>query len=182
MHSRFQPVDETCRLLCETNAHKSIECKGSVANPGVAIIPISAAADTFRQATGWRRNNRAGGLVGQKFEHQRGAVDGLAPTSGVGAFRNPAPPVANGALEQALSLSVRQTVAATGVRRDLMEQKRCGLGIVQSEFRGDFSCWVNFERHLCRERDGQIPGVEDHSLIAPRYAMLVAGIVERRLA
>src|ERR1041384_1773444 len=122
MGARFEPIDEARGLVGKTDAHEGIQRKSGIANPSVAIIPVSAAADVFWQAAGRRRDDGSGGLVGQELEHQCGAVDSLTPTPDVGAFRNPPPPIAHRALEQSLSLGVGQALAATRVGCYLMEQ------------------------------------------------------------
>src|ERR1700674_1257677 len=66
----FDPAHEGSSLLSEADAQKAINCKGGIAHPGVAVIPVARPSDDFRQTRGGRGNDRAGGLKSKKLQRQ----------------------------------------------------------------------------------------------------------------
>src|SRR5690349_15648503 len=66
----LNPVHESGRLFSETDAQKAIDCEGSVADPGVPVIPITRATDDLRNAGSRSRHNGSSRFKGKKFESQ----------------------------------------------------------------------------------------------------------------
>src|SRR6266567_3445857 len=63
----FDPRHEGSSLSFESEAQKSINGKGGIADPGVAVIPVASASNNFRQTRGRRRNNRSSRFEGKKL-------------------------------------------------------------------------------------------------------------------
>ena len=101
------PAHEVGGFLAKPDAKKCIDGERRVAKPGIAIIPIAAAADDFGEAGGGRCDDRAGGLEGKKFQDQRGPIHLFAPAPAIGAGRKPTLPELHGALKQFFGFGVR---------------------------------------------------------------------------
>src|SRR6266480_5533289 len=71
------PVDEVDGLLRETRAKEGGDPIRRVAEPAVPVIPIAIPARVFRDGGGRRGAQGAGRRVGQQFDHQGGAPDGV---------------------------------------------------------------------------------------------------------
>ena len=105
---------ERLRLLREAEPEQRVEGEGGVANPGVAVVPVPAAAELLREARRRGRDDGAGRRERQQLEREGGAVDELAPPAGVRRLREPLEPVRDGRLEQAPAPPARR---AARVRR-----------------------------------------------------------------
>ena len=120
----LEPVHERRRLLLEADAKQRVEGERGVANPGVAVVPVAPAADGLGQRGRRRRDDGAGGGVGEQLEHQRAALDHLPPAPLVGAVADPPSPVAHRLLEPLLGLAPSQRVepdvaALAGLEQDV---------------------------------------------------------------
>ena len=73
-----QPVLPDLGFLDIAGIEKGQQGEGGVAQPAIAVIPVAGAADLFRQRGGHRRDDAAGGRIGQAFEREQRAHD-LAP-------------------------------------------------------------------------------------------------------
>ena len=77
----LQPGHELLRLRRQPQAQEGVNGEGGVAHPGVAVVPVAHPADLLRQPAGRRRHDRAGRRERQQLQHQRRAVDHLAPAA-----------------------------------------------------------------------------------------------------
>ncbi len=82
LHPRHKPFGR----FREADSKQPVQRECSVSNPRVAVVPVSEAAQMLWQAGGGSRDNRAGRLERQKFEHQRGALHHLTPPPHVSAL------------------------------------------------------------------------------------------------
>ncbi len=75
---RVEPANETVRLGNVAEGEKSLERERRVPEPGVAIVPVALAADSFGK--GGRRGGRYGsrGAEREQFQRQQRTVDRLA--------------------------------------------------------------------------------------------------------
>ena len=78
-------MHEGCGFTGKADTEQSVDGKGRVSDPGVAIVPIAAPADLFRETTGRSGNDRAGGFEGQELQGQSGPGYHFAPAPGVTA-------------------------------------------------------------------------------------------------
>ena len=93
-----QPAHKAIGLIDKAQAHKGINREGRIANPGIAVIPVTLAPRGFRQAKGGGRNDRALLARGQQLEGQGRAVDHFPPASAIDRLCDPLPPELQGAL------------------------------------------------------------------------------------
>ena len=66
--ARLDPLHELARFLRVPKAYETIQREGSVADPGVAIIPVALAAHLLGQAKRRRRHYRAVHAGGEEFQ------------------------------------------------------------------------------------------------------------------
>jgi len=88
----FQPAHEGSGLGLESEAQKSINRKGSIANPGVPVVPVASASDDFRQTRSGGCNDRSGRFKGKKLQRQGRSVYLIPPPPVVGAGGEPVLP------------------------------------------------------------------------------------------
>ena len=72
-----QPMLPDIGFLGVTGIEEGQQREGRIPQPAIAIIPVAAAADLFRQGGGDRRDDAAGGLVAEAFQGEQRAHDGL---------------------------------------------------------------------------------------------------------
>jgi hypothetical protein len=77
-----QPIPPCAGLVIKSRMHQSQQREGGVAQPAVAVVPISRAADLLGQRGGRRRDNSAGRGEGQALQRDQRAFDGLGPRTG----------------------------------------------------------------------------------------------------
>src|SRR6266436_5809260 len=80
-------------------AQESVDRKGGVSQPGVAIVPVANPADLLGQSEGQRRNYGTVLTRGQQLQDKSGAVDYFTPAAAVGRAPHPAAPVVGRFLE-----------------------------------------------------------------------------------
>ncbi len=138
----FQPVHEGCGLVGEPERHQSVCGERGVADPGIAVVPVSDAAEFLRQGCGRRGDQSPGRPVNEQFENERRTVHHLPPASVVPAAAQPRLPVGEGAVEQAVRLAFHER--ADG-RVPFQDDVR-GFTGVKRECRGD-AVIVGDKRH-----------------------------------
>ena len=100
-------IEEVVGLLVEAQRVEAPEHEGRVADPGVAVVPVSLAAGRLGQRRGRRRDHRAGRRVGQPLEGQRAALQVGAPrVVGELAVAEPLVPVVGGEDEAVVGVVV----------------------------------------------------------------------------
>ena len=177
----LQPVPEAGRLLGEADAQQAVERERGVANPGVAVVPVALAADRLGQAAGRRRDDRPGRLEGQELERQGGAVDHLPPAAGVGALREPAPPVGDGVAEQLFRLADAGARSGLVLGTEAAQDERGVLPFPEREV-GDHAVAVGLQRHGGGQAEAQPRPVEAGAVLADVELVGGAGVVEGRAA
>ena len=86
---------------------KGLDRKGSVPDPGVAVVPVSGAAHRLWQRRGRRRADRAGGCEGEGLEHPSAVVHQVPPRTLVGLVElGPRLPRRHGVLESCAYLGL----------------------------------------------------------------------------
>ena len=131
-HPVREPAHERRRLVGEAEPQQRVEAERGVADPHVAVVPVAAPAHRLGQARGRRGDDRAGRLVGEQLERQGGAVDRLAPASGVRRARHPRPPELRGPLEQPVAVDLAGGGHLLAVAEDLEHEQRL-LALAQPE-------------------------------------------------
>ena len=87
-------LHEVVGLPVEVERVQAPQRERRVAHPAVAVVPVALAARRLRQRRRQRRDHRPGRRVGQALEHERRALQVLAPGMvGVGAGGQPLAPV-----------------------------------------------------------------------------------------
>src|SRR5580692_6172344 len=81
--ARVEPAHEVSRLGGESEPQESVQRKGRVADPGVAVIPISGSFDFFRKAAGRGGDEGPRRLEGEEFERERRSMDDVPPAPNV---------------------------------------------------------------------------------------------------
>ena len=103
-----------------------------VAHPAVAVVPVALAARRLRQRGRQRRDHRAGRRVGEALQHERRALQVLAPrVVGIGAGGQPLAPVvarsARCARAPARACAGRRAARSTTARRSAARPRAsCG--------------------------------------------------------
>src|ERR1700733_11623435 len=67
----LDPADVGNRFLAKAKPCQGIDGKGRIANPAIAVIPVTAAADRLRQSKGRSGNQRAIFVASQQFKNER---------------------------------------------------------------------------------------------------------------
>ena len=133
----IQKRDELRGFLCESKAKQAVDRKGGIADPSVAVVPITRPAEAFGQAAGWRGDDGAGRCKGEQLQYQRRAVDRFAPAPAIGAFGNPLAPVAHGVVKKLLAHLFGTADWFALVRIQFAELEALALSFVQREFRAN---------------------------------------------
>src|SRR5262249_9777611 len=104
----LDPAHECAGFFSIAEANQPIEGEGSIANPGIAIIPVAFAAAFFSQAEGGGRPQGTVGWRAERLEGQRWAVAHFPPAPLVRRAANPAPPEIDRVFEAAGDIVWRQ--------------------------------------------------------------------------
>jgi len=142
-----QKPHEVGGLLGEADAQQRIQRECGIADPRVAIVPVSGGHPTppgEGRRTGRCGDDRSRRVEGQQLEDESRPVDHLAPPPAVGALREPAMPIVDRSREQ-LALQVIRAAQVTAVRVGLAECERRLLALFEREF-GDRRAAVDRER------------------------------------
>src|SRR5207249_10357311 len=155
------PVDEVGRFLRKPGAEEGRDAVGGIAQPAIAIVPVAIAARVFGGRRGRRRAERAGGRVGQQFDDERGATDGVLEGPGIETLVEPPLPELAGAGRQLRRIAAARKLAA---KREvaLAKPKREPLLATGLQRKSVDEPWPPihfFDRALHRHRRG-----EDHLL------------------
>ena len=114
--------------------------KRRVAHPGVAVVPVAAAADGLGQRRRRRRADRAGRLERQRLEHAAAVVDEVAPRSVVGLVQlRPRLPGRDGVVEPVARSRPGSSTRATprvGARAVVERERRGSARRTTSRGRG----------------------------------------------
>ena len=78
-HGPQQPVAPLAGFVVVSAADHGVEREGGVAEPAVAVVPVAGAAELLGQRGGGRGHHAPGRRVGQRFQRDQRADDGLAP-------------------------------------------------------------------------------------------------------
>src|SRR5438874_1650363 len=108
------PVDEVDGLLREAGAKEGRDPIGRVPEPAVAVVPVAIPAWVFRDGGGRRRAQGAGGRVGQQFDHQGGAPDGVPEWSLIETLLQPRGPEGARALGELGGVAAAREFSAEG--------------------------------------------------------------------
>jgi hypothetical protein len=88
-----EKVEELHRLVGAGGDPQRFEREARVPDPGVAIVPVAAAADRLRQRRGWRGDDSAGRLVREPLKNPSAHPYQLRPRAPVSLVESrPAPP------------------------------------------------------------------------------------------
>ncbi len=125
-----QPLAPGARLGPIARAEQSVQRQRRVADPAEPVIPVADPAERFRQRGRRRRYDPAGRLVGQHFQRDQRAYDGLAPRPLQRAAARPVAPRVLG-FEQML---LRVAIAVSAVVRGIpAHRERHGLAGLDGE-------------------------------------------------
>src|ERR1700759_1230550 len=61
------------------NGKQRLECEGRVAKPTISIIPVTISAESLRERSRGCRNDTPARTIGQGFERDQRALDGVFP-------------------------------------------------------------------------------------------------------
>ena len=173
----LQPVPEAGRLLGEPDAEQAVQRERGVADPGVAVVPVARAADRLGQAAGRCRDDRPRRFEGQELERDGRAVDHLPPAAGVGAPREPAPPVGDGVAEQVLRLADPGAPAGLVLGSQAAQDERGLLPFPEREV-GDHAGAVAPQRYGGGQAEAQPRPVEAGAVLVQVAFVSGAGVVE----
>ena len=131
----LEAVHERGRLLGEAQPQQRVHRERRIPHPGVAVVPVALSADDLRQCRGRRRDDRSGRRVGEQLEHERRAVNHLAPPPAVAGRREPAAPERQGVLERRGGLLGLDGGVAAMAARDALEDEGRRLAGREREIR-----------------------------------------------
>ena len=77
--ARSSQSRQASRLVVVAGVHQREQRQRGVAQPAVAVVPVARAAELLRQRRRGRRDDAAGGRVGQRLERDQRAHHGLVP-------------------------------------------------------------------------------------------------------
>ncbi len=174
-----QPVHESGRLVGEAEPEQGVEGEGGVADPGVAVVPVAAAADLLGQARRRRGDHRAGRLIREQLEHESRAVHGLAPAPSVARLREPAPPELDRLLEVPQRLLGREGVRHVALGHRL-QHERLALAGLKRELAED-ALLADAEADPRGEREIQRGCLEDDAMLVDDGLVRLASVVETRV-
>jgi hypothetical protein len=104
----LHPLHERAGLLDEAEPHQRVDSESRVAEPGVPVVPVPDAAHLLGQRRRGCRDERAGGVVDEELQRERGPLDVLAPAAAVAGLADPALPELAGLVEQLVDLVALQ--------------------------------------------------------------------------
>lgn len=94
-----EPVDEVRGLLDEAEVQHGPHRQRAVAYPGEPVVPVALSADLLGQAHGGRRDEGAGGGVGEELEGDDRTVHQLGPAAAIAGLTQPVLPEVAGVIE-----------------------------------------------------------------------------------
>ncbi len=99
-----QPRDRGVRLFAQAETDPGVRGVGEVAHPGVAVVPVLAAARVLGQRRRRRGRDRTGRAEQQELQGEGAALDVVGPGSVVREFVRPHLPAADGAIDAAVDV------------------------------------------------------------------------------
>ena len=120
-HRAAEPVPPGQGLGGVPGAQQGLQGEGRITQPAVAVVPVAHPADVFRQRAGRRRDDPAGGLVGERLQRDQGAEHRLPVLALVGAARGPVLPEPGGRRQQGGRV---RTARLAPMRRRVAEHER----------------------------------------------------------
>ncbi len=174
-------VEELIGLVGAGRDPQGFDREGSVADPGVAVVPVAGAAHHLGQRSGGRRADRAGRREGERLEHPSAVVHQVSPRTHVGLVEvRPRLPRRHGVVQPGVDLGLAPDPgrARVGPRRVVKGEARA-LAAAELEPARDRRL-IDGQGH--RRRDDQyviaggrgqptVDGVElgmDQSVLGPR--------------
>ena len=126
-----QPVAPGCGLVAVARRHERGQGERRIAQPAVAVVPVSLPTERFRQGGGGRGKDAAGRLVGERLQGDERSDHCLAPTMRleIGKVRPLLPP-ALGLLDHVLGGDGTLHFA---VGREMGEHERNMLALAEAE-------------------------------------------------
>ena len=129
-HRAQQPIVPARRFLGIARVHQRQQREGGVAQPAEAIIPVSGAAELFRQRRGRRRDDAAGRRIGQRLQRDQRAHHQIAALAVIAATAAPFDPEILGFLQRLRRID---RPGHRQMRRPVGEHKRNRLALAHLE-------------------------------------------------
>ena len=117
-----QPVAPGARLVVVAGVHQRKQRQRRVAQPAEAIVPVATAAEHLRQRCRRRRDDAAGGRVGQRLERDQRARHRFGPLAVFSDSARPTPSRSASVLSRDGSGSIAS--GGGDVRRSMSENER----------------------------------------------------------
>ena len=132
---RGHVVEELIGFVGAGRHPERLDREGSVAHPGVAVVPIAGTALHLRQRGGRRRADGAGGCKGERLEHPSAVVHQVLPGTFVSLVQlRPRLPRRHGVLEAVDYLGLAPDPGCTGlVPASVVQGEACALAMVKLE-------------------------------------------------
>lgn len=151
----LDPIAKCRRFVAVPGLQQRDQREHRIAQPAVAIVPVTGAAQMLRQRGSGRGDDAAGGQITQPLQHHQRAAHLLGPWPDIGTAARPAVPERGGALQCLFGVDQR--------RRGLMgcavaEQEPGALPFAQGEV--GFGAHVLAAQRL-RRTQGQLIGAGD---------------------
>ena len=158
-----QPLHELLGRVVESEQEQRVEREGRVADPRVAVVPVSRAADLLGEARGRGGDDCARRLVGEQLQRERRALHHLAPASPVVGLREPAAPVRDCFPGEILRLPPAARARDNRLLHRLEHEAR---RLARRETESSAHARGRpFERRARGQRDGQLGGFEQRTVL-----------------
>jgi hypothetical protein len=152
-----EPAHEMSRLILETDVDQGVERQSRVPEPGVTIVPVPLAPDPLWQAHRGGGDERPRRIVDHELEDERGTVDHLTPPSLVGAVREPASPVLQGAVQQLFEPHVGEYLSGTLAPPEMRQDERRPLALAECEVRTRGAFRPFLQQHVGSQPEAIVP-------------------------
>ncbi len=153
-----KPIAPGFRLLVVAGVHQGLQREGRVAQPAVAVVPVARAGELLRERGRRRRDDAAGGAIGQRFQGDQRAGDRFAVLLDGRCLLAPVAPELLGGAERLQRIDGRRRADPGG---RVAENERYGLAGGDDELRDRLHVLAaSFDR---RAQDGAVgPGNRAH--------------------
>ena len=164
----LEPAHEVPGLVLETDVDQSVERQRRVPEPGVTVVPVPLSPDPLGQTHRGGGDERARRIVDHELEDEHGPVYYLPPPSLIGAVREPASPVVQGALQQLFESDVGEYLSWALAPLQMRQDKRRPLARTEREVRISSAFRPVLQPHVGRQPQTIAPPTRRQPLTSRR--------------